>query len=404
MKVLFYINLLGSLQGLILTGLILSKYFKSKIPFLAILAIITFLMSGFAAQTLLTFDNLYVQFPHFIRLFEPFVFAIGPLIYIFTDLYLGKNIKKNKVFLMFIPFIIYFASAIPFYFQSAEFKISHVEKLLQLNNSKLVLISFVRTLFVVAYLLWALYDAKKYIKTLENYVSNIKPFDLPWLRFFLNVFIVVSLLMQVLYLLPIFDIANLLQINTISSGFMAICVYILSYKYLSNPDPIYIDQVNDNLSIKPTIPSTESVALVQSSNEDNIASTQINNDNKNESIKDIRIENLEYIIQILDESLKSKKYYLDSELTLNQLSDKISIPSYKVSKAINEIAGKNFFEFINSYRIEEFKQLISDPQKQNYTIFALALDCGFNSKSSFNTFFKKYTGLTPSQFKNSVTK
>ncbi len=60
--------------------------------------------------------------------------------------------------------------------------------------------------------------------------------------------------------------------------------------------------------------------------------------------------------------------------------------------------GKNFSDFVNNYRIEEFKSKIQDPGNKKYTILSIAMDCGFNSKSSFNTVFKKLTGQTPTQY------
>ncbi len=73
-----------------------------------------------------------------------------------------------------------------------------------------------------------------------------------------------------------------------------------------------------------------------------------------------------------------------------------------LSQAINEGLGKNFFEFINRYRIEEAKRLLTDPADKKITVLEVLYQVGFNSKSSFNTVFKKQTGLTPSEFKKKV--
>ena len=75
-----------------------------------------------------------------------------------------------------------------------------------------------------------------------------------------------------------------------------------------------------------------------------------------------------------------------------------------LSQIINELEGKNFYEFVNQYRIEEFKRLVSFPKNHQFTLLSLAFECGFNSKSSFNRYFKKSTGQTPSQYFTQVTK
>jgi AraC-like DNA-binding protein len=70
----------------------------------------------------------------------------------------------------------------------------------------------------------------------------------------------------------------------------------------------------------------------------------------------------------------------------------------QLSWLLNESLGKNFNEFINQYRVETFKNLAKDPANANITVLGLAYDSGFNSKTVFNTYFKKETGLTPKQF------
>jgi AraC-like DNA-binding protein len=69
-----------------------------------------------------------------------------------------------------------------------------------------------------------------------------------------------------------------------------------------------------------------------------------------------------------------------------------------ISQIINQKENKNFYDFVNTYRFEEFKRLISLQKNQQYTLLSLAYDCGFSSKSSFNRYFKKATGQTPSEY------
>tara|TARA_B100000809_G_C15137330_1_gene531256 strand:- start:1639 stop:3423 length:1785 start_codon:yes stop_codon:yes gene_type:complete len=96
--------------------------------------------------------------------------------------------------------------------------------------------------------------------------------------------------------------------------------------------------------------------------------------------------------------IKESKPYLDSNLSLRLLAGKIKIHPNQLSWLLNETIGKNFNEFINHYRIERFKTISKDPENSNLTIEGLSYDSGFNSKTVFNTYFKKETGLTPKQF------
>ena len=78
----------------------------------------------------------------------------------------------------------------------------------------------------------------------------------------------------------------------------------------------------------------------------------------------------------------------------------LDISSHNLSEVINTRFRQNFFDFVNSYRIKQVKRELSDSKNSPFTVLALAFDAGFNSKSSFNTIFKKHTGRTPSEFRS----
>jgi len=96
------------------------------------------------------------------------------------------------------------------------------------------------------------------------------------------------------------------------------------------------------------------------------------------------------------------KPHLNPELSLKQLASELNIHPNKLSWLINVQIGKNFNEFINSYRIDEFKQKAIDPINNNLTLLGLAYECGFNSKTVFNSQFKKSTGMTPKEWLKST--
>lgn len=98
------------------------------------------------------------------------------------------------------------------------------------------------------------------------------------------------------------------------------------------------------------------------------------------------------------EMMKEEKLYTDVELTLQFLSEKLNISSSYLSRIINEKENKNFFEFVNTYRVDEVKEKLVDKEYDHYSIFGIALESGFKSKSTFNTVFKKFTGQTPSSY------
>jgi AraC-like DNA-binding protein len=97
--------------------------------------------------------------------------------------------------------------------------------------------------------------------------------------------------------------------------------------------------------------------------------------------------------------LKEEKVFKENELRLDDLAAYIDIPRHQLSQVINESYGVNFFELINTFRVEHVKQLLADEQYEHYTILQIAFESGFNNKASFNRYFKKSTGLTPSAYR-----
>ncbi|TKG96379.1 helix-turn-helix domain-containing protein [Puteibacter caeruleilacunae] len=104
----------------------------------------------------------------------------------------------------------------------------------------------------------------------------------------------------------------------------------------------------------------------------------------------------------LQELMTDEKLYLDSNLGLSDLADRLGMTPNQLSAMLNDHMGRNFYDLINEYRIEEVKRKLKDPKYQSQTILSIAWDCGFNSKSAFNRIFKNNTGMTPSAFQRKM--
>lgn len=120
-----------------------------------------------------------------------------------------------------------------------------------------------------------------------------------------------------------------------------------------------------------------------------------------EPIKQERLSTAE--IELLSDQLKqlmnTEKCFLNPDLELPTLASKINLTPHELSYLLNKGLHCNFFELVNSYRVEEAKRLLLSNQHNHLNILGIAYESGFNSKTTFNTAFKKVTGLSPSQFK-----
>ncbi|MGY0036787.1 helix-turn-helix domain-containing protein [Pedobacter sp. NJ-S-72] len=219
---------------------------------------------------------------------------------------------------------------------------------------------------------------KKYKKIyLENY-ADTTTITYKWL-FQLNVVIVIvhSIVMIKGFLMfsGSSDIFNRAQIIVGINAVLILCWFVL--KALYSPDLFRgIDskiQPAKNLAAEAPVNSQSVKGVISHENNENI----------------LRIK--EYMIQ--------KEPYLEPSLTIQDLADQIKMPVRDLSILINNYLDQHFFDFVNEYRIEKAMRILKDPAKSNLTILEILYEIGFNSKSSFNTSFKKHTNLTPTEFR-----
>jgi AraC-like DNA-binding protein len=100
----------------------------------------------------------------------------------------------------------------------------------------------------------------------------------------------------------------------------------------------------------------------------------------------------------LNNAIENKKLYLNPELNIETLSKDLDLKASTISQLVNQNTAYNFNDYINSYRVEETKKMLSDPEYSNYTIVAIGLEAGFNSKASFYRAFRKFEEMTPSEY------
>jgi AraC-like DNA-binding protein len=114
-----------------------------------------------------------------------------------------------------------------------------------------------------------------------------------------------------------------------------------------------------------------------------------------------RIEAMEYVKE-MNNWMESEKPFLDSNISLGNFTEKLHLPGHIISEVLNGLFKQNFYDYVNNYRIEEFKRLSEISGNISETNLNIAFEAGFNSKTTFNTAFKKFTKQTPSEFRSSL--
>ena len=128
------------------------------------------------------------------------------------------------------------------------------------------------------------------------------------------------------------------------------------------------------------------------------------NESKNDAEKSTKEDISPEQLATIKNAMQKQKLYLNSKLTLEEFSRQIGLQTRQVSSAINRNLNQNFHEFVNRYRVEEVKRVLSSPDAESLAITDIATNAGFNSKAAFNRFFKKFTEMTPTQFREQQLK
>ncbi|MFT5762362.1 MAG: AraC-like DNA-binding protein, partial [Polaribacter sp.] len=236
------------------------------------------------------------------------------------------------------------------------------------------LFGIINTFFIyasgVVYVCWSSYLIYKHKKNIRNQFSDLEDINLKWLQFL------------------IYGIG----------GIWIIVIFFNNGTYIFTGVSIFVILIGF-FGLQQRDIFTNEKKVVQEK-----ATTLLGTRKEKYATSGLSPETAEELYKNLIEQLSKESYYTESRLSLNDLAQKLDISPNYLSQIINEKEGKNFFDFINAFRVAEFKRLIAIPANQQYTLLALAYDCGFNSKSSFNRSFKKHAGLTPSQYAVSVLK
>ena len=111
------------------------------------------------------------------------------------------------------------------------------------------------------------------------------------------------------------------------------------------------------------------------------------------------LERLKMISEKLQVAMEEGKLFKDQELSVSSLAKQLDIKPYLISRSLSEINNKRFNDYVNGYRVKEVQELLEDSNNSKYTLLSLAMDAGFNSKSSFNRAIKKQLGISPSELK-----
>lgn len=355
----------GTIQCLLLSGLLIIKKEENRSQ-RVILSIILLIIGYQSFNFLYSYFEWYHTFPHLIWSGSPIWFLIGPLLYFFERYSTAKDFKlKVPHTLHLAPFLLAFFYMWRFYLLNGDQKIAIFESYYVNYADKVDYFFYAFIICGFIYGILTYINFRKYFKTVGEEYSADTIYSHKWILGFLISFIFFWLITLIYHLLLISNFVTFFPYDYVTYIYLTIFIQAFGITSAMKPDSFFITPVSTD------------------------------NSNRNDSLDS---SEMEHAVTELKDFMCLHKPYLNPELRINDLSKMTEIPTHRLSQIINNQTGKNFFEFINDYRIKEVKQRIPDPSYSNLTLNAIARECGFNSSASFYRVFKQSTGLTPKQF------
>ena len=309
--------------------------------------------------------------PNLYKIFETAYWLEGPLLLWYTRSLVYKNYSLSKLDLLYLaPLVIYLIYiTVTFYVLSDTDKVEFLYSHDTINASFVHhAIGFIREALRVVFSILCIIEIKRCRQQIRNRYSSIEKIDLGWLNLLVISFLFVRAWALLVSLSIILFVHAGIKINFANLGLFG------NYATLG----LVTGLIYFGIRFSSIFEGMESSEVAQS-----------------HSVQEVDKDK----IQFIEKYMQDKKPFLANILTLEQLATQMEMPPRTLSNIINRHFKRNFFEFINEYRIDEAKRQLAAPENKSKTIIDIMDQSGFNSKATFNTFFKKLVGVTPSQYR-----
>lgn len=316
---------------------------------------------------------------------DPFLLLTAPFLYLYVCSF-KERIMFSKAWPHFVLFILIIVYDYYLYVSLASHYPSTQQVPMEVIHHPSAMVRvFIRIGQMIVYSFMAGKVLTTYQRSIQHLFSETSKISLAWVRWLINGYFFLTLMMAILYSLILRNPENFGLLILINTALVTPYLYVITFKGVTQPTLWQVSHGRDKDTVLQEIREVEETELLVHQEPEKLKPPA------NEKINDIVARTLGLMTE--------EKLYLQTELTLQDLADKLKTPSYQVSQAINDGLQKTFYDLVNGYRVEEAKRLLLDPKSRANKILAVGFDAGFNSKTTFNTVFKKFTGLTPSDFK-----
>lgn len=372
-----YVNIIGVAILSVFALFIITK--KSKVLSDYLLILIIFLFSGILVSGILLENKpsafIYVVFLFFNSFIFPSLIIYGLVLLDSNHKFKSQWLWTSSYAILFIAFV-----GVDTLFLSHHDTPQQVNALIESPSLLYNLLYKGQYVFVIATIIWFINKLNKYQRNIKNIFSSIEAIHLNWFKNFTYIYLYVNIVSLILFII--------LDLNWVSNIFIPLLVehiiLVLSLFYLCFHG---IKQYN--------LAEIDSNEVVFHVNEDKQLEAE------KYSTSSLSLTEMQNLYAQIKSLFTKDNVYLEPELKIDTIANLLNVTSHKISQTINTMALKPFYDYVNTFRVHHLKKSLTNSENQKFTILALGIESGFNSKATLNRVFKQHVGITPRAFQKS---
>lgn len=340
------------------------RILKNNTANMFLLAMLVIVLIG--TSYVISLNYFAIQSPLLAHIINSLPSLIGSLVYLYVYYSINTLVKIRLNFLLHLwPFFI----SIPFSYYDVS----------EISTISIVLNIGLKIIVSIIYFIFSLKILSKHKAKIRNHYSKTEKIDLGWLVFVVKAGLVSYLIYLIIMSLWAIDVNTFSNLEVIANIVVLFFIFAISYYSLSSTK-IFDKIAEFNINID---------------EQDDFSAKSLKVNERKELVSAAEAA---IIMQRIIAYIESDKVFKNENLMLEDISKELNLHSKYVSYVINTVSGKNFFDFINHFRIAEFNKEVLESKNKNLTLLSIAYDCGFGSKSAFSRAYKSEMGISPTQF------
>jgi AraC-like DNA-binding protein len=381
----------GAAQGLLLAVVLYAH--RSKRTANRLLGALMLAFTVYLLEEIYYSGGLVRSYPHLFGFSYPLPWVFGPLVFLYTVAASDASWRfRPHHALHFAPVIAVVVATLPIYLLNGRDKIALYERL-QAGDvpTVLAILSPFKYVSGVAYSVVTIQYLRQHSRRIENSYSNTARVNLRWLLWLAGAAAAIWLLAVAIRILSILPQDTQRHSGDLVAFAIALLVYAIGYMGFRQPEIHRFDDPDAALGAAGSMSAEP--------REDAPSAAERDARYERSGLSDIEATALKARLVSL---MTSEHPYRDPDLTLPDLAERLATTPHKLSEVLNAELRQTFYEFVNSYRVDDVRRRIAEGKSNHLKMLALAMDAGFSSKSTFNEVFKKRTGQTPSMYRKAL--